>query len=253
MQKRVHITGAPGTAATPDVFEEYVPPFDLEADMLFALALAPGQSLSESFPHVPFARIGRFVPLLLWFARVRSLEHGPAGQRLCLDESHGFGYDEVNIVPITRGPAFFVPVIYAGPGLTQRLGHRYGMPKRVAAIEFEATGERVLSQMRLEAGITRVEATLLASGRLLALPFDLLAPWWTWRASFPDRSFIHALVQKIPRAQLAMVSGSLVLGEAWLPRAVRLFRLGLYVPGLRMRLPAPETAEQARRVRLAVG
>ncbi|MEX2541412.1 MAG: hypothetical protein WD314_06370 [Trueperaceae bacterium] len=238
---RVFISGVlEKTVPGRDIFERYRPPFDLEADMLFAATFVPTVELSRSFQSVQFLDIAGSTPLILWFSRVRMLCHGPAGQRQCLDETSGFGYNELNVVALLRARRLFVPVIYASGGLTQRLGHRYGMPKRPVDMTFFADREKVISAATFVRARSEARASLLASGRLLAKVVDWPAPWWSWPAEFPDGSFIRAKIQSVPRAQLALVSGTLALDEPWLPRSAPLWRPGLYVPGLRMRLPAPE-------------
>lgn len=207
--------------------------------MLFAATSTPTSYLSRSFAGVPFLDIAGSTPLVLWFSRVRTLCHGPAEQRECLDQASGFGYNELNVVALLRGRRLFVPVIYAGGGLTQRLGHRYGMPKRPVEMTFAADQRRVNSVVTFARARSEASGRLLASGRILARVFDWPAPWWSWPADFPDGSFIRALIQRVPLAQLTYLSGTLALDEPWLPRPARLWPLGLYVPGLRMRLPAP--------------
>jgi hypothetical protein len=222
-----------------DVFERYRPPFDLEADMLFVTTVVPTGLLASNFPGVPFLRLAGSTPTVLWFSRVRSLWHGPPEQRMKLDESTGFGYDELNFVVLLRGRRLFVPVIYASGGLTQELGHRYGMPKRPVRMSFFAD-ERVVESTAVSPGVrAEVRARLRASGRITALPFAVYTPWWSWPAHFPDGSYIRALVQGVPRAQLASVRGRLVLDVPGLPRLIHIWRVGVFVPGLRMRLPAP--------------
>jgi hypothetical protein len=227
-------------AAGDDVFERYRPPFDLEADMLFVTTAVPSGLLASNFPGVPFLRLAGSTPMVLWFSRVRSLCHGPPEQRMKLDESTGFGYDELNFVVLLRGRRLFVPVIYASGGLTQELGHRYGMPKRPVTMSFVAR-ERVVESTAASPGVRgEVRASLLAAGRILALPFAWSTPWWSWPAHFPDGSYIRALIQGVPRAQLASVRGGLDLDVPGFPRLIRLWPVGLFVPGLRMRLPAPK-------------
>jgi hypothetical protein len=226
-------------AAGPDPFELYRPPFDLEADMLFVAATASTEFLARSFDDVPFLDLAGRTPLVVWFSRVRTLCHGPPQCRKCLDEASGFGYNELNVVALVRGRRLFVPVIYAGAGLTQRLGHRYGMPKREASMTFAADSGSVESAASFACNRSEARARLLASGRIFGRAFDWPAPWWTWPVDFPGGSFIRALIQEVPRAQLARVSGKLALDEAWLPRPSKLWKLGVFVPGLRMQLPGP--------------
>jgi hypothetical protein len=226
-----------------DVLARYVPPFDLESDMLFALAVADARHLRSAFPGVPFREVGGRAPLLLWFSRVRRIWHGPAAARSCLDERGGYGYDELTVaVPITARTPFvpgtlFVPGIYATSSLTLAIGHRYGMPKRSVGMRFDADPERVTSSALDRGARSEIEASLLASGRVLGAWLRLALPWWTWTARFPSGSAVRARVTRLPRAQLAGVRGTLTLAEPWLPEPVPLAPLGLFVPGLRMRLP----------------
>jgi hypothetical protein len=223
----------------PDPFDIYRPPFDLEADMLFVMTTASTEALRRSFSAVPFLEFAGLTPLVVWFSRVRTLCHGPPERRECLDDASGFGYNELNVVALVRGRRLFVPVIYAGAGLTQQLGRRYGMPKRESSITFVADSRTVESSVSFASDRSEARARLFAPGRIAAKVLDRPAPWWTWPVDFPSGSFIRALIQGVPRAQLAGVSGKLALDESWLPRPSTLWKLGVYVPGLRMRLPGP--------------
>jgi hypothetical protein len=131
-----------------------------------------------------------------------------------------------------------VPGIYANSALTLAIGHRYGMPKRPAEIRFAVADERVTSSVVDRGARSAVEASLLASGRVLGALLRLALPRRSWTARFPSGTAVRARVTRLPRAQLAGVRGSLALTEPWLPEPVSLLPLGLFVPGLRMRLPA---------------
>ena len=222
-----------------DILDDYQPPLGIEADMLFVATSAPAAPLHQSFPGTPFLAIADRVPLVLWFSRVRSLLYGPATERRTLGEMDGFGYDELNVVALLRRRAIFVPAIYATSGLTQRLGHRYGMPKREVEMEFRTGEGWIRSSAAFATGRSEVAARLLASGSLLARPFDMATPWWSWPAHFPGGSSVRSRVMRVPRAQLASVDGVLRLDEPWLPGERELWRLGIFVPGFRMELPWP--------------
>jgi hypothetical protein len=241
----VFVAAGGNLLAGADPFEEYEPPFDLEADMLFVAASASTALLRARFEDVRFLQIGGSTPMILWFSRVRSLCFGPPGQRRCLDESTGFGYNELNFVALLRGRKLFVPVIFASGELTQLLGHRYGMPKRPVTMTFTA-GERMVESAATTHGVRgEVRARLLASGRILARPLDWPAPWWTWPVHFPGGSYIRALIQRVPRAQTARVSGTLELAVPGLPPVMTPWQLGVFVPDLRMQLPAPSKVRPA--------
>ena len=222
-----------------DILDLYPPPLDVGASMLFVATSAALGPLRASFPGVPFLAISGRVPLVLWFSRVHSLEYGPVDSRQLLDESDGFGYNELNVVALLRSRQIFVPAIYATSGLTQRIGHRYEMPKSEVEMSFAAEEGCVVSSATFEVGPSEVNARLLASGRILSRPFEWATPWWTWPARFPGGTSVRAEVLRVPRAQLAAVDGTLRLDEPWLPTPARLWRLGMFVPGFRMRLPPP--------------
>jgi hypothetical protein len=242
LQAAAHVAHPPDReAGEEDLFDVYVPPFELVADMLFVLTSIPTERLTTHMaPRGAFLGIGGATPALVWFSRVRSIEHGPQDARRLEDESTGFGYDELTVMVATRSPRLFVPVILATDGLTQRVGHRYGMPKRRTAMRFELLGDHVRSEVADGAAYTRVDAELVSSGRLCALPFDLPAPWWSWPIDFPDGSYVRGQVRQVPRARLALVSGSFALDEPWSERPVRFAPVGAFVPSLVMRLPAPD-------------
>jgi len=222
-----------------DVLARYVPPFDLESDMLFALAAAHARHLRSAFRGVRFGAVGGREPLLLRFSRVRRIWHGPSGARSCLDERDGHGYDELALAVPLPARTLFVPGIYATSPLTLAIGHRYGMPKRSAAMRFAVDAERVSSWAAQWGARSEVDASLLASGRVLGSLLRRTLPQWSWPARYPSGAAVRARVQPLPRAQPAGVRGTLALPEPWLPDPVRLAPPGLFVPGLEMRLPAP--------------
>ncbi len=61
----------------------------------------------------------------------------------------------------------------------------------------------------------------------------------TWPVYFPGGRRVRAEIRAISQAQVARVQGQLALGTAWLPGPLPLLPLGIYLPGLRMRLPEP--------------
>jgi hypothetical protein len=227
-------------AGAEDPFVRYRPPYDIESDMLIAAATTATAPLRHEHPRGRFLEVGGRTPLLLWFSRVRRIWHGPAGARSCLDERDGHGYAELNVAALLRERAFFVPGIYATSDLTLAIGHRYGMPKRSVAMRFAADAQAVSAEVWHDGANTWLHARVLASGRLLAAALRLRAPWWSWPARFPSGSCIQAQVQRVPRAQLVRVEGVVTLSEPWLGEPAHLWPLGIYLPGQRMRLPAPD-------------
>jgi hypothetical protein len=224
-----------------DVLARYGPPFDLASDLLFALALAPTAPLRCTFPGVPFLTLFGRTPLLVWFGRVRvGCYETPGGQRRCDGGPESVLYHELNVLALLRHPALFVPGIYATSARSIRIGRRYGMPKRATTMSFQVAAGRVRSGALVGARRSSVEARLLGSGRGLA---RLLTPWWprhVWPVRFPSGSRVSAVVQATPRVQLAhIVRGQLALEAAWLPDALPLLPVGLYLPDLRMQLPPP--------------
>jgi hypothetical protein len=232
-----HAAGGPEGG---DVLARYRPPFDLTADMLFVVAPVPTAGLASAHAGVPFLSLGGRTPLLLWFSRVRRVRHGPPEDRRCLDERDGFGYAELNVVAPLRERALFVPGIYATSRLTLRIGHRYGMPKRLASMRFDAGETRVAACTEFGGGTAEVDASLLTSGRPLAAILGAFLPRRSWPVRFPGGAAVRGCVHAVPRARLAAVRGELALAEPWLGAPARLWPLGLYVPGLRMRLPPPD-------------
>jgi hypothetical protein len=191
-----------------DVFDRYPPPFDLEADMLFAVA--PG-------------------PLPVWFARITRGRDGSGRVE------EGPLYHELNVMAPGRDGAFFVPAIWATSRRSVRIAWRYGMPKAPIAMTFgEHDG---VVESRADGSFAR--ARLLPGGRLLGALADALLPVWSPVVRFPSGDSLRAQVRAAPRVHAALVAGRLAVGEPWLPRPVRLLPLGLYARGVLMRLPPP--------------
>ena len=70
-------------------------------------------------------------------------------------------------------------------------------------------------------------------------------PRCTWPVRFPEGRSIHARIETTPHMQIAQIqSGQLALEASWLPKAVKLLPVGVYLSGLRMRLPHPNAAPQ---------
>ena len=224
-----------------DVLERYRPPFDLTADMLFVVALAPTAPLRQVFPGVPFLSAFGKTPLLIWFSRIKEACYGLAeGGRRCEREGEAVPYDELNVVAILREAAFFVPGIYATGAVSVQLGRAYGMPKGPIEMELQAD-ERCFASSAAD-GTRRsfVRARLLGPGRAIG---KLLVPMWPrriWPVRFPSGSAVRGTILSVPRVQLAQVQeGWLALEAAWLPGPVRWLPFGVYMPDLRMRLPPP--------------
>jgi hypothetical protein len=183
-----------------DVFARYPPPFDLEADMLFCLA--PG-------------------PLVVWFARIARGRDG-SGR---VEEAP---YHELNVMEPRRDGSFFVPVIWATSRRSVRIGWRYGMPKAPTTMSFRERNGTVES--RAEGSFVR--ARVLPGGRTLGMLAAALLPAWSPLVRFPNGSTVRGQVRAAPRLHAALVVGRLAAGRRLLP-------VGLYAPGLVMRLPPP--------------
>lgn len=224
-----------------DPFHVYPPPFDLTSDMLFVAALCPAAPLQQHFPGVPFLTIFGKAVLIMWFSRIETLCYHPTvGVTRCADRNEGVPYNELNVIALLKRRALFVPGLYATSNLTLMVGHRYGMPKRATRMSFETREAAVRSRVMDGDRTSFVHSTLLTSGRWLGRLLSRLLPIWSWPALFPSNSFIRAFIQEVPQVQFAHVSsGQLALAEPWLPVTATLFPLGIFVPDLRMRLPAP--------------
>ena len=223
------------------VFTEYVPPFELASDMLFAAALAPAKPLRRAFPQVPFLTLAGRVPLAMWFSRITGLGYGtPSGERVCEGGPDSLLYNELNVVALERRGALFVPGIYATSERTIRVGHGYGMPKEPTSMTLQAQGPRFVSDVRVNAQLSLVHARLVGRGDWTARLLARLWPRWVGPVEFPSGDSVKARIDAAPRVQFARIeNGRLALGEAWLPEPVALLPLGLYVTQLRMTLPPP--------------
>lgn len=241
----VHISPEVSIAAHEgdDPFRTYPPPFDLTSDMLFVAAFCPAAPLREHFPEIPFLTIFGKTMLIMWFSRITELcYHSTAGVPRCAETYEGVPYNELNVITLLRRRAIFVPEIYATSDLTLMLGHRYGMPKQATQMHFEAGCTEIRSRVTDGQRESFVRACLFTSGRWFGRLLSRLLPLWTWLSLFPNGSFIRAFIQDVPRVQFArIISGQLTLREPWLPFTINLLPLGVFIPGLRMRLPTPET------------
>jgi hypothetical protein len=224
-----------------DIFAQYAPPFELTSDMLFVLALCPTAPLHQAFPGVPFLSLVGKTPLLLWFSRITEMcYHDTTGAQHCIGGSRAGLYDELNVTAFLRKPALFVPSIYATSDLTIQVGHRYGMPKRPTTMQVHVSDKEFSSSLIDGTRQSFVRAQMLGSGKGLAKVLAGFLPRWTWPVRFPGGRTIRALIQVLPRVQLAYVKvGQLALEVRWLTHAIRLLPVGCAVPDLRMHLPPP--------------
>jgi hypothetical protein len=237
----IHAADAPGSQGSTSLPVEHSPPFDLTSDMLFVMALARTGPLQQCFPRMPFFSLRGKTPLAIWFSRVKEACYGTgAGNRRCEGGLDATLYDEITVLVLLRQRAVFVPDIYATSDLSVRIARCYGMPKHLVQMTMQVAGSRVASTYSAVGGLSYVRARLWGSGKTLARMASLLWPLCTWPARFPSGRRIRALIQATPRAHVArIVDGQLALDAAWLPEAVPLLPLGLYVRDLRMRLPSP--------------
>jgi hypothetical protein len=224
---------------TAAALERYRPPYDLTADMLVVPALCPTVPLRQTFPRVPFLAVRGKTPLVLWFSRITEVCYcDAAGERRCEGGADSALYNELNIIALVRQHALFVPAIYATGERTIRIGHRYGMPKQLTSMHVQVHGTHCEASMMDGARESFARARLLGSGRGVAQMLSRLWPRQLWPARFPIGTDVRAMIQATPRVHLAYVqAGQLSLDAVWLPEAVSLLPVGLYLPRLRMRLP----------------
>jgi hypothetical protein len=219
--------------------EHYRPPYDLTADMLVVLALCPTAPLRQTFPRMPVLSVRGKTPLVLWFSRITEVCYcDAAGERRCEGGAETALYNELNIIALLRQRALFVPGIYATGERTIRIGHRYGMPKQLTSMHVQAHGTHFEASMMDGACESFVRARLLGAGTSVAQMVSRSWPRQLWRARFPSGTDVRAMIQATPRVHVAHVrQGQLCLDTPWLPQAVSLLPVGLYLPRLRMRLP----------------
>lgn len=235
------IDGAETSEQPPSPLDRYPPPYDLTSDMLFVAAICPVTPLRRTFPELPFLSVAGKALLVMWFSRVKEICYSSEG-----DEKHCIGavgtvlYNELNVVTLLRRRAFFVPGIYATSNLTIRVGQCYGMPKQPTAMSVQVDENHADSTVVDGSRRSVLRARLIGSGRLAARVISCAWPWRSWPARFPSGGSVRPVVLATPRVQVALVrEGQLALEAEWLPQAVGLLPVGLYVPNLMMRLPAP--------------
>lgn len=228
-------------ASDQSILTQYQPPYELAADMLFAVALAPTAPLRRVFPQTAFLSILGHTPLVMWFSRITEIHYGTAdGGRITEGGPEAAIYNELNVVALLRRRALFVPGIYATSERTIRIGRQYGMPKQLTTMTVATTPRQFVSQVTENNHHTDVRARFVGSGRWLATVVSWLWPRWVGPVLFPDGRQVAALILKTPRLRLAHIkTGRLALDETWLPDVLPLWPIGLYVPQLRMCLPPP--------------
>jgi hypothetical protein len=225
---------------TAAVVTEYLPPFDLTSDLLLVGALCPTAPLQRAFPTVPFLSVQHRTPLVIWFGRVTEVcSRDPAGASRCEGDGRTALYYELTVVALLERRSVFVPGIYATSDRTIWIGQlRYGMPKQPTTMRVEVGGRRFHSTVGHGDGQSCVRARTLGTGVVLGRLLSALWPCRAWPAYFPSGGHVQALIQATPRAQLARVErGRLCVRAAWLPCAVQLLPVGLYLPRQRMQLP----------------
>lgn len=102
------------------------------------------------------------------------------------------------------------------------------------------SGAQIASRAGDAAEGSAIRGRLDGSGETLARLLHPLWPVRTWPVYVPGGSRVRGVVQAAQRAQLARVEqGRLALAAPWLPEPVSLLPVGLYITGLRLRLPPP--------------
>lgn len=244
-KSKVHVTKA-GTDTGRDPFEAHPPPYHFESQLVLALGACPAEPLLRTFPDLDLCRMGDRALVGVWFARVHDLRSGDQGQRRIGEppQPGELPYHELTVAVLLRHRRLFVPGIYATSGLTVELGQRYGMPKSRARMSFHVRGGRLISRLKWNGAESRIRACRLPGGGPLGYLLRHSLPWWTWPALFPGGSHVRSLIESFRRVRPAwLAEGRIDLAEAWLPRPVRLWRLGLYLDGQTMRLPHPAEGE----------
>jgi hypothetical protein len=243
-------SGASADAAIDDVFAHFRPPFDLTSNMLFGLTFCPTPPLRRTFPSVPFLSVWGRTPMVVWFARITEVWYrDAAGRPRRATETGQVPYNELNVLALLRHRAVFVPGIYATSRLSVRIGHGYGMPKRLIEMEVGRSEGQVIATANDGTRRSVARAHLKVSWGVLARALSFWWPRWTWPVRFPSGSDVRALIQELPQARIAHLHHSrLEVEEPWLPEPVPLLPLGFYLPGLRMRLPPASPVWRAARV-----
>lgn len=223
------------------VVERYPPPYRLLSDMLFAVALCPAAPLQATFPTVPFRVVGGRAVLATWFSSVRRIRYGEAdGTTGQLGGQDEILYHELNVVALLKTRALFSPAIYATSALTIAIGHHYGMPKQPTTLQIERPDRRFIVRMEEGGQQSTLAARRIGPGRPLGRGINALLPRWSWPTYFPDGRSVKAHLLDMPVAQLAWIGRSrLALPATWLPKPLSFLPIGLYAPGLEMKLPPP--------------
>ena len=161
----------------------------------------------------------------MWFSRIT---FGCDGSGRCEPAP----YHELNVMAPERDGGWFVPAIYATSKRSALIAWRYGMPKHVVSMSFREHDTWLSSRP----GGSHVLARRMGTGRTLGALAALLAPLRTTPIRFPSGRSLRPTVLDTPRLQPALVvDGRLELSFV----SARLLPLGLYAPGLVMRLPPP--------------
>lgn len=222
-----------------NIFDVYVPPYDLTAEMLFAGAFCPTSWLRQSFPEVPFLSLWGKTPLAFWFSRINQIVyHLPDGGQGVLGAPDAALYNELNVMALLKRRAFWVPGIYATTELTLRIGRAYGMPKQLTQMTYERRGNAIESENWHGGRRSFVQARTVGSGRMLGTVARWLLPMKIWEARFPDGPPLSPLLEEIPRLTPARITqGQVWVNEAWMPEPLRLLPFGFHATALRMKLP----------------
>lgn len=154
-------------------------------------------------------------------------------------QTGAYVYAELNVLTALWRRAIFVPGIFATSDLSIHIAQRYGMPKQPIAMRFEvsSSGDVIADAMHgSRASIARSRP--LGLERLLTGAAVYSLPRWSWPVRFPSGSAVRALLLGVSAMRLMGIgAGRLALSADWLPRPVRLLPCGLFLSGLRMRLP----------------
>jgi hypothetical protein len=207
--------------------------------MLFVASLCPTAPLRAAFPDVPFLSFFGRTPLVAWFSTVKQVCYTDIeGERQCMGAPDAKMYNELNVMVPLKRRAFFVPGIYATSELTIKVGRSQGMPKQPTLMRQRVTDRHLRSAVLDGTRRSWVRAQLLGSGRALGRLLSAIWPLRVWPAIFPSGYNVRAQILETPRVCFAYLrAGSLSVEAEWLPHPCKLLPFGLYLPGLRMRLP----------------
>ena len=237
------------TNAQRSILDEYVPPYDLTAEMLFASAFCPTVWLTRSFPETPFLSLFGKTPLVFWFSRINQIVYNlPDGGTDVLGSPEATLYNELNVMAPLKRTAVFVPGIYATTELTLRIGRAYGMPKQMTEMSYERHGKEIFSENLHGGRRSFIKATTLGSGRVPAALARLILPLCVWEARFPEGAPVRALIEAVPRLKPARIrQGQVWVDEPWMPQPLKLLPFGFHATALRMQLPPPKPLQGKRR------